>query len=91
MADQDARQRATRRVEAKLSFYVHLTVYLAVGAFLVIVNLSTSTDYLWVKWPLMGWGVAILLHGLSVFVFNGRSSVTERMIEREMRKGGSDG
>ncbi|MEZ4415936.1 MAG: 2TM domain-containing protein [Gemmatimonadota bacterium] len=86
MEGQEARQRATRQVEAKLGFYVHAVVYVVVSALLVVVNLKASPADLWFQWPLLGWGVGILMHGLNVFVFEGRSPVRERLIERELRK-----
>jgi hypothetical protein len=88
MENQEAYQRAKRRVEVKLGFYWHLGVYLAVNALLVIINLSTSTEYLWFKWPLLGWGIGLCFHGLAVFRFSsGRfAAMKERMIEEEMKK-----
>ena len=86
MNDQEAYQRAKKRVEAKAKFYRHLTVYIAVCAFLMIINFSTFTEFLWFIWPLMGWGIAVLLHAVRVFGYGGESIVTEQMIEREMQK-----
>ena len=86
MANQEAYERAKERAESKLLFYRHLSVYLAVSVLLVIINLSASPGYLWVQWPLLGWGIAVLLHALSVFVFHGRSPVVEQMIQKELRK-----
>lgn len=53
-------------------FYLHLSAYVGVSVLLVIVNLTTSSDYLWFKWPLFGWGIGVFIHALNVFVFNGR-------------------
>ena len=74
------------RVEAKLGFYVHLTVYLLVGVLLVALDLSASPGLTWAQWPLLGWGTGVLFHALGVFVFRGPSAFTERMIENEMRR-----
>jgi len=57
---------------SRSEFYLHLSAYVGVGVLLVIVNLATSSDYLWFKWPLFGWGIAVILHALNVFVYNGR-------------------
>lgn len=84
MENQDAYQSAKKRAEAKLGFYIHLTVYVIVGVLLVAINLSMSSGYIWAMWPLMGWGIGLLFHALGVFVFYGRSAVTEQMIEREL-------
>ncbi len=87
MENQEVYERAKRRVEAKLGFYWHLGIYLAVNALLVIINLSTSTEYLWFKWPLLGWGIGVFFHGLGVFRFSsGISAMKERMIKEEMKK-----
>ena len=86
MESQDAYQRARKRAEAKLGFYIHLTVYVVVGALLVTINLTTSPDLIWVTWPLMGWGIGLLFHALGAFIFSGRTAITEQMIERELRR-----
>lgn len=86
MENQEAYQRAKKTVEAKFGFYMHLGIYIAVSIVLVIVNLSTSTEYLWFKWPLMGWGIGVLFHALGVFVFSDKNGVVDQMIDREMRK-----
>ncbi|WP_420645383.1 2TM domain-containing protein [Candidatus Leptofilum sp.] len=87
MQNQEAYQRAKKRVEEKVRFYRHLTIYIAVSVLLMLINFSTSTEYLWFIWPLMGWGFAVLLHALRVFGFAGESTITEQMIEKEMEKG----
>ena len=86
MENQEAYQRAKKRAGAKLRFYIHLSVYIVVITLLIVINLSTSTQYIWFKWPLIGWGIGVLFNALKVFVFPGKSSVPERMIEKEMRK-----
>ncbi len=86
MENDEVYQNAKKKVEAKIGFYIHLAVYAGVNILLAIINLVTSSDYLWFKWPLMGWSIGLLFHGLSVFVFNEPSSIKERMIQKEMEK-----
>lgn len=86
MNNQDAYQRAKKRVEAKVGFYTHVSIYIVVSVALLIVNLSTSSEYLWFKWPLLGWGIGVFCHALAVFVFSGVSAVSRRAIEKEMHK-----
>ena len=64
-------QKAKERVEAIKGFYKHLTVYVVVNLFLFSINMIVSPDVLWFIWPLMGWGIAIALHALSVLGFSG--------------------
>ena len=89
MENQEAYQRAKKRVEAKMGFYMHLAVYIGVNILLIIINLITSPHYLWFIWPLFGWGIGVFFHGMSIFVFSGRKfkEIKERMIEKEIKKG----
>ncbi len=86
MENQEAYEKARKRVESKVEFYTHLAAYVVVNAVLLIINLSTSPGYLWFKWPLMGWGIGLIFHGLEVFIFSEGSQLRERMIEKEMNK-----
>ena len=86
METQEAHQRAKHRVEAKLGFYIHLAVYIAGSVLLREINLGTYDQYLWFKWPIIGWGIAVVAHALGVFVLCGESAIKQRMIEREMEK-----
>ena len=60
-------QKAKERVEALRGFYIHLIVYVVVNLFLFLLNIITSPDSLWFYWPLLGWGIAIVGHALSVY------------------------
>ena len=62
-------QKAKERVEAIKGFYIHLTVYAVVNLILFSINMIVSPDSLWFFWPLMGWGIGIAFHALSVFGF----------------------
>ena len=88
MLEQETYERAKKKVEAKIGFYIHLAVYVGVNLLLVIINLTSSAQHLWFKWPLFGWGIGVFFHGLSVFAFSGRrlETVKEKMIEEEMKK-----
>lgn len=88
MTEQETYERAKKRVEAKIGFYIHLAVYVGVNLLLIIINLTSSPQTLWFKWPLFGWGIGVFFHGLSVFVFSGRrlETVKEKMIEEEMKR-----
>jgi len=88
MKNDETYERAQRRVEAKIRFYIHLTVYVGVNILLIIINLASSPEYLWFKWPLMGWGIGVFFHAMSIFVFSGSrfKGIKDRMIEKEMKK-----
>ena len=59
--------RAKKRVEALRGFYIHLGVYVLVNTLLFLINITASPDGLWFFWPLLGWGIALVLHAFSVF------------------------
>ncbi|MGB0947605.1 MAG: 2TM domain-containing protein [Pseudoalteromonas marina] len=42
------------------TFIENLKRYLAVLALLTVINLITSPNYLWVIWPALGMGIALL-------------------------------
>jgi len=86
MENNEAYNRAKASVEAKVGFFIHLSVYIVVNVALIIINISISSEYLWFKWPLIGWGIGVLFHALGVFVFSGRTIITKQMIEKEMKK-----
>ena len=60
-------QKAKERVEALKDFYIHLTAYVVVNLILFSINMIVSPDSLWFFWPLMGWGIGLAIHVLSVF------------------------
>jgi hypothetical protein len=62
-------QKAKERVEAIKGLYIHLIVYVVVNLILFSINMIVSPDSLWFFWPLMGWGVGLFIHALSVFGF----------------------
>lgn len=59
--EQTARQKAKQKVE----FKIHMIAYIVVNSLLAIINLTFTPGYLWFIWPLLGWGIGIVLHGES--------------------------
>jgi hypothetical protein len=62
-----ARQQV-RRIKA---FYLHAMIFVLVNVLLMAINLATSPDKWWSVWPLLGWGVGLVAHGIAVFGFGG--------------------
>lgn len=70
------------------SFYVHAIQYALIMTGLTLLNLWTSPGFLWVIYPAIGWGIGLIVHGLSVFeVFDlfGRDW-EKRQIARRLRR-----
>ncbi len=77
------RAEAKRRVEAKRSFSAHLTSYLVVNAFLVMIWAVTGRGYFWPIWVLGGWGIGLVMHYWEAFM---RRPVTEADVDAEVRR-----
>jgi len=86
--DEQARyQEAKKRVEEIKGFYFHLVAYILVNAVLIVINLLTSPEYLWFIWPIIGWGIGLVIHAFSVFSNLWGKSWEERKIKEIMEKG----
>jgi hypothetical protein len=62
-------RKAKERVGEIKSFYSHVIVYIIVLSLLVLLNYKT-TDFPWVVFPALGWGIGLLGHGLGTFGHN---------------------
>jgi carbon starvation protein CstA len=71
MDDADNYARAKTRVRQIKGFYIHATVYVLVNAFLLITNFISSRGTIWFVWPLFGWGIGLVAHGIAVFGLRG--------------------
>lgn len=78
--------KARERAKAKYGFFVHAGVYAAVMVLLVVINLVTSPRVIWFVWPLIGWGFAVALHGVGVFLLADKNAVIEKLTEHELRR-----
>ncbi len=76
-------ERAQRRLRAEKGFYIHLTVYAVVNAFLFFINSRTGSPW-WFIWPAFGWGIGLAVHGVSVFGMRGAGRDWEERRLREL-------
>jgi 2TM domain len=74
-------QLAHKRARAKLGWYIHATVYIAVN--LLLAALSAISGRHWAVFPAIGWGIGLAVHGAVVFLLAGGAGLRERLIERE--------
>lgn len=82
----EAYKGAKQKVEAEKKFYSHLSVYIVMSIFFIVLNLVTSPDHLWFYWPMLGWGLGLFLQGMRVFTNAGFSKEwEERRIEKHMK------
>jgi len=59
-------ERARKRVRDLRGLYVHAAIYVVFMAGLTLINWLTSADYWWVVWPMVGWGIGLGAHAVSV-------------------------
>ncbi|MCW3160679.1 2TM domain-containing protein [Chryseobacterium oryctis] len=83
-----AYERAQKRVKEIKSFYGNLISYCIVIPFLVILNLITSPKSLWFYFPMLGWGIGVVAHGMSVFAMgkNWEEKKIREILEKQNKK-----
>ena len=89
MTQTDQYAEARVRAKAKYRFFVHAGVYAAVMVLLIFVNLMTLPRVIWFIWPLIGWGFAVFLHGVRVFLLAEKNVVIEKLTEHELHRSSS--
>ena len=81
---------ARKRVKAKKAFFEHLSTFLGMATFFLVLNIFTSYGRWWFYWPILGWGIAVLAHYVEVFGIPGvgqlDSAWEERAIQKELDK-----
>lgn len=77
-------EKAKKRAEVKLGFYIHAAVYAIVNVILMVVDLTTSPGKIWFIWPLLGWGAGLLAHAALVYFSVSNNKVKARMIKSEL-------
>lgn len=80
----ELRRLAARRADMKLAFRSHLLAYGVVNAGLVAINLATSPGHFWAIWPMIGWGIGLAAHAITVYADG--EGVRDRLIEAELEK-----
>lgn len=94
--DEELRERARKQLKAKAEFRQHLTSYVVVNGFLVALWAITSRGYFWPVWPILGWGVGLTFHAVSLRWDDGGPSPAqieaqaERLRLRDERRGRAD-
>jgi len=86
-SDEELRRKAEKRAEEKVSFYIHIAIYIMVNLMLIIIWYVTARGDLsifpWFIFPLIGWGVGLVAHGVGVFMAGGYQ---DKLAEKEYQK-----
>ncbi len=77
---------ARRRVQQKKRFYKNLSTYISTMVFLIGLNWITSPHHWWVVYPMLGWGLGIVMHYFKTFGWPGTSYPTSEWQVRELAR-----
>ena len=76
-------EQAQKRIDELKGFYAHLVSYVAVNAFLIVINIATydqSGGIVWFFYPMLGWGIGLAIHTFMV-LFAGHNWEEQKMQE----------
>lgn len=84
--DDELMQRARKRVNMKVGFYIHLLVYVAVNGGLALVMMMRGGSAAWQAGPLLGWGLGLTIHGIVTLLNLQGDGLREGMVAREAER-----
>ncbi len=86
LTPEDIDKLARKRAGAKMGWYIHLAIYTVVnlGLFLGSTLMFGYRPYHLA--PLLGWGIGLAFHGVSVFLLGKGSNLRENMVARERER-----
>lgn len=88
----DSEDRIHKTVKKKKDFLKHLSVYIAVGIFFIVLNIATFREgnEWWFFFPMIPWGLGLLIHYFVAFGLPGTRGLVEKWeleeTAREMKR-----
>ncbi len=86
LSEDEIERIARKRAGAKLGWYIHAAVYVAVNLALFAASQYGFGQRPWSVIPVLGWGLGLALHGISVFMLGTDSAFRERLVRRERER-----
>ena len=86
LSSEEIERIAHKRAGAKLGWYVHAAVYLVVNLFVFAISRYGFGDRPWSIIPLLGWGLGLGLHGISVFFLGAGGGFRDRLVQQERER-----
>jgi hypothetical protein len=86
LSSEELERLAHKRAGAKLGWYVHAAVYVVVNLFLFAISMYGLGQRPWSIYPLLGWGLGLGLHGISVFLLGAGGGFRERLVQQERER-----
>ena len=84
ISEEQKYQQAKKHVEKLKGFYIHLIIYIVVNIGLIFINLIVAGGPIWFIYPLIGWGIGLIGHSISILNFG--KDWEKRQIEKYMNK-----
>jgi hypothetical protein len=84
IGDEALRDRAVKRLKKRRDFSGHVLVYVLVNTFLVVIwALTDIRGFFWPAFPLVGWGIGVVMNAWDVYR---NDDFDEEQIRREMER-----
>ena len=80
------REREARQILKRRTFYLHLSIYIAVNLMLIGIWALAGGGFPWFLFVIMGWGIGIVAHGASAFLLAHPDDI---VLQREQRRLGN--
>lgn len=77
------REQEARRIRRHRAFWLHVAVWAATNVFLVVVWAMTGGGYPWFLFPLFGWAIGVVAHGVAAY---GLADVNDIVLQREQQR-----
>ena len=68
--EQEILVEAKKKVERIKKFYAHLTTFIMVNSFLIMLNLLTEPSFMWSLIPLFAWGIGLASDAMKTFNYS---------------------
>jgi hypothetical protein len=86
LSHEEIERLAHKRAGAKLGWYVHAALYVVVNLFILGISQYGFGHRPWSVYPLLGWGLGLALHGISVFLLGAGTGLRENLVRRERER-----
>ncbi|TFG08064.1 MAG: 2TM domain-containing protein [Promethearchaeota archaeon] len=80
-SEESLRRIAEQKYDAKISVKIHLAIFCLVNAMLLIINILTLPEFLWVAFPFFGWLIGLTMHLVAYILWaRGVYPMTKRLV-----------
>lgn len=80
--DESLRNRALAALKKKRDFRSHIVAYVVINAMVIGIWAVTGGGFFWPVFPILGWGVGVILNGWDVYTKQPSEQDIQREIDR---------